>query len=345
MNVDESNMKKRLECFDLARGLLILWMLVVHVALTFGIIKFRGGDYSQLSPFVWLSWFMVPFFVFSGYFFDGTATIAQVVKRTAYSLMLPYLVWTLFGLCVYEFASIIAGRGFDVGIFYTWLPTACFGSNTPLWFLFSLLAVRILYCIAKKLKCRFLMPTLSMVALLAACVTCNKQQILGYGNVCLGFFFYHMGTKLRQYEENIDSCWIAAIAAVIFVVVPFISHVGLWFVLNLRPEPSACGYMLNIIFSLCGCYLLWFFAKHCLVKVPMSKVLVFLGVNSILLYVYHRPVLNFLISPLLRRMVPGGSPTLSFSCAIVILLGGYLIMLPIVSRTVPWALGMRKSEL
>ena len=112
-------MRKRLEYFDLARGLLILWMLVVHVALTFGVIKFRGGDYSPLSPFVWLSWFMVPFFVFSGYFFNGTTTIVQTIKIAAYSLMMPYLVWTLFGLCVYEFAAVLSGRGFDARIFCT----------------------------------------------------------------------------------------------------------------------------------------------------------------------------------------------------------------------------------
>jgi len=74
------------------------------------------------------------------------------------------------------------------------------------------------------------------------------------------------------------------------ISIPFLSHVGMAFVLNLRSS-GLVGYMLNIVFSCCGCYLLWFLSKRIIpAGAPLFGILSFIGANSLLLYKNSRPV-------------------------------------------------------
>ena len=102
--------------------------------------------------------------------------------------------------------------------------------------------------------------------------------------------------------------------------------------------------MLNMVFSICGCYLLWFLSKRISQRIPFASMAEFIGINSLLLFAYHRPVLNFVIAPVLKRVVPGENPILYSLMAFMLLIGGYLAMLPFVKKFVPEALGMARSK-
>ena len=96
--------------------------------------------------------------------------------------------------------------------------------------------------------------------------------------------------------------------------------------------------MLNIIFSCCGCYLLWFLSKRIRTDSHFFDMFAFIGTNSLLLYAYHRPVLNFIIAPLLKKALPSMSSHVHLVVALVLLIGIYIAALPI-ARRAPWIFG------
>lgn len=338
-------LNRRLKYFDFARGLLILWVLVDHIALTFGIIKFQGNSYSLASPFIWLNWFMAPFYVFSGYFFDTKKSIRNVIANSVRTLLIPYVFFSIFGLVVYECAEVFAGRGCDAGILSGWLPTACLRSNTPCWFFISIFLVRVLYATIDKLgPAKGIMTLFALGCLTIACITNGKPQVLGYGNVLLGIFFYHLGVMLRAKETILDSILVAVPVFAAFVSIPFVCPVnGIAFVLNVMRDGGG-GYMVNVVFSICGCYLLWFAAKHFSIKIPFQGMIAYIGVNSILLFAYHRPVLNFIIAPLLRWAIPDVSPLVYAAVSYILLMGLYLVLQQYMHKLFPVALVHRGKE-
>ena len=87
---------KRLEELDTIRGLMILWMLVVHISLNYGHIIF-GTPFQRFSIFSWMSFFMVPFFFFSGFCFKEGVPFMTFLKKKALTLIVPYIFYTIAG--------------------------------------------------------------------------------------------------------------------------------------------------------------------------------------------------------------------------------------------------------
>ena len=284
----------RRQNLDFIRGMMVLWVVISHIALNVGIRTF-GTSYSASSIWAWMSFYMSTFFFFSGYLHNRQRSPDQIVRRGTRALLVPYLLFSAFGFLLYEVSCLLtSGKGLDWGIFKGFVSTLCLRSNTPLWFLISLFSVKVLYSFFEKYlgeRTYYLTIIVAIVAIL----TCNKPQILGYGNIMLGFLFYGAGVFLQINESAMKRTWIVLLALSTYCIIPFICPLGLVVVTNFKPSGKP---LFDIIFSLSACNLLWFVSRKITFTTCLSRYLIFIGANSLILFAYHRPVLNYVIDPI-----------------------------------------------
>lgn len=69
--------KKRCKYLDCLRGLAVLWVVIHHISLNYGVIKY-GVCGEGITIFKLFSFFMVPFYIISGYFFNVKKTFTIV---------------------------------------------------------------------------------------------------------------------------------------------------------------------------------------------------------------------------------------------------------------------------
>ena len=139
----------RIGYLDAIRGSMIIWMLISHISLNYGYIKF-GDSTPGVSLFTLMSFFMTPFYVFSGYLFSSKRDFRDYTMNKAKKLLVPYLFFTLFGIMVFESYSLYAIHRIDTSFLSSFIPTACFKTNTPCWFFISLFFVSELYYLLSK---------------------------------------------------------------------------------------------------------------------------------------------------------------------------------------------------
>jgi hypothetical protein len=126
---------------------MIIWMLVHHISLNYGYIHF-GDTTPGVTVFTLMSFFMTPFYVFSGFLFSAKRDSYSFTMNKVRKLLIPYIVFTLFGISVFELYSLIVKNSFDTEFIYSFIPTASFNTNTPCWFFISLFFVCEFYYIA-----------------------------------------------------------------------------------------------------------------------------------------------------------------------------------------------------
>lgn len=137
-------MINRIAYLDQIRGLMILWMLVVHISLNYGITSFDMAVTST-TAFTLMSFFMTPFYVFSGYLFSNQRNIYEFTINKVRKLLIPYVVFTLFGIGIYEAYSLVEEGTVHKQFLFSFVPTAAFTTNTPCWFFVSLFLVSEIY--------------------------------------------------------------------------------------------------------------------------------------------------------------------------------------------------------
>lgn len=317
-------MLQRLNHLDVIRGLMIIWMLVHHISLNYGYIHF-GDTTPGVTVFTLMSFFMTPFYVFSGFLFYAKRNFYSFTMNKVRKLLIPYIVFTLFGILVFELYSFIVKHSFDTGFIYSFIPTATFNTNTPCWFFISLFFVCELYYIAfsivsnlnSKWGGQFLRLGI-LGCFILAYFTKNHPQYFGYGNILLGLVYFHLGQELKAYEGWIkrNKMLVFVLALIIYCVIGFIYPTSLSFVLNILTRGS---YFANLLFSVSACMLLWFVSQKFDNTIP-GKSLAYIGRISLVVFAFHRPVLNWILQPMLMKVYPSISyPTFLVVCLIILI--------------------------
>ena len=306
---------------DCIRGIAVIWVVVVHISLNYGYIKF-GQCSEGVNAFTLLSFYMVPFYIVSGYFLNVKKHLQQFICDKAKKLLIPYMTFTFFGLLIFEMFSLLKQGTVSIPNIGNFISTGALVSNTPCWFFISLFFVNIIYYfIAKKKKWQ--KHAIIIACFILAFLTNGKAQYLGYGNILLGLVYFHIGTLFKEYESVILQKRVLFFALAIYVSISIVNPQRLSFVLNLQ----TCGnYILNIFFSVSAMIICWKLAllwKH---NGFITRNICFVGKNSLVLFAYHRPVLNYIIQPVLNRYCPdlGYIPFLLIAFTLVIILYGIL---------------------
>lgn len=333
----------RLNYLDVIRGLMIIWMLVSHISLNYGYIRF-GDTTPGVTAFTLMSFFMTPFYVFSGYLFSAKRCMKDYTLNKVKKLLIPYIVFSLFGIIVFELYSLIVKSSLDIGFIYSFIPTAAFNTNTPCWFFVSLFFVCEFYYMAcsitNQLNCRLggqLLRLWILICFVLAYLTKNHPQYFGYGNILLGLVYFHLGQEFKAYEYWVikNKMMVLISAMIIYCIIGFFYPTSLSFVLNMLTRGN---YIVNLVFSTSACMLLWFIGKTIDLTI-VGKSLAYIGRISLVVFAFHRPVLNWILQPMIMKVYPSVSYPKFLIMCILILLTLSIVLEKVLSAYTPKIIG------
>ena len=274
-------MVKRIDYLDNLGGLLICYMMLNHILL-------RGQvdctvDSLYLEP---LQFFMFWFFYKSGMFYKAKPN-RTIVIRGGQKLLLPWLIFSALGHVV-KCAQLVMEN--DTNWWhYVLTPmkeivfTGGVDGNHPLWFLFSLFFVQLLFNTCYHRGVRPWMMVIGGVGISVTLYFANQNLPIYFSNIALGTAVYALGYILRERQFNKSSLLLTLLLyCVIIASCP--SH------LIFRSNTLNMGgnYLLAIIFSLAGCVLF----NNIFRKLPSCGFLRYIGQHSMTFYVTHWIILN-----------------------------------------------------
>lgn len=265
---------KRLLWADALRGLLILSVALGH--------SLQFGDYNnRLSWNIIYSFHMAAFFVVSGYVSYKEDYKLSSLKWKAKQLLLPFIAWTIL-----EGASL------------TRLYNVILKPDRSFWFLFVMFFIIALFIVIHNITPKkewkliaykdisLLVAIISLILLMVA----TEFRYFGFQFFALYFGFYVYGYWIRKYSVNFNIAWII-IFGVIWIVL------ALFWRMHDVPAPltninfipdSIIIYSYRYITAFAGSLFFMSFAMKYLNKENvMSRILVYLGNNSLGIYVIH----------------------------------------------------------
>lgn len=289
----------RIGNLDAIRGFCVVLVVIVHMSLTNGLIIF-GVDNGYVI-FDILSFYMPPFYFFSGFLFSDKRNPTDYIRNKSKKLGLPYLFFGLLSVVVFWISKYCTtGEIPWFAPLGSMKSTMGLLSNTPLWFLFSLFAVTIIYYfINKYFKKKWYIDIFVVLCFVFAFLIHDKIQLLSCGNIALGIVYYHLGYKLKKLSErkNITQTSIFLVSLSVFLIISYFDPQRMSFVLLNQIKGH---FLLNLPWSLSVCYILWFLN----IKIAWSRYLSPLGFHSLVIFTSHRICLNWIYDPIIRYLNP-----------------------------------------
>ena len=285
---------QRNHTIDILRGITIIIVVFGHIT--------RNG---WLHNYIW-SFHMPVFFLLSGYLYNPErfATFGDFIKRKFKGLIVPYLI---FGILTYLYWLLAESRfrGTDLsvweqllGLFYGSRYENFLEFNGPLWFIPCLFSMGVIFFFIEKLK--------RPLAIFIACVgvftfgyfSKDLCPWLPFG-ICaasIGMIFYGIGYLFRSQMPKIESlkrwisthklivvfCVIALVAAQVFTI-PY-SEANLARLETGNP-------LVYVGLACLGIFVYWLVSA----LIGKSKLLEWLGLNSLVIFALHGPVYRALV--------------------------------------------------
>lgn len=165
----------------------------------------------------------------------------------------------------------------------------------------------------------------------------NHSQYFGYGNILLGLVYFHLGQELKVYEDWIkkNKTMVFMTAMIIYCVIGFIYPTSLSFVLNILTRGD---YFANLAFSISACVLLWFMSGK-IVNTISGQSFAYIGRISLVVFAFHRPVLNWILQPMVMKMYPSVSYPMFMIICILMLLTLSVLLEKMMSTYTPKLIG------
>lgn len=170
--------------------------------------------YIHICPWVGISplphvgkflfFFMAWFFYKSGMFFHNIS-FSECYKKGIQRLMIPYIIFSIIGWFMFFIRDVIKQEiteQYFINSLRQILHEGAVAGNAPLWFLFTLFCVRIIFYLVHKLKQYSVIP-ICFFGILAYIL--NFWHIKDYywiSNICSGMFFFGCGYILKNVQYN-----------------------------------------------------------------------------------------------------------------------------------------------
>lgn len=325
---------ERINNLDFIRGLCILYVVFYHMSLTYGLISFNSTNGYVL--FNMMSFFMTPFYVFSGYMFSNRRSPKAFVKNKINKLIIPYLFWGAISIIIfYAYQYISLGTIQPLSPFEGFLGTCGLKSNTPLWFFFSLFAVSTIYYFAQRFMSNSKLNIFILLCFVFAYIVHNRMQLFSWGNISLGLVYFHLGHYLKKLVENTERRFLLLLffgALCIYILINVFDSQNMAFVLLYQREGM---FILNLPFSLAACYILWFITS----RMRNSNIISWVGKNSLVLFASHRIILNYCYDPIIRLIKPNILYSEYMLTGGVMVAIAYIIFLYALNRYMPKVIG------
>lgn len=259
---------KRENSLDSIHGLLVLYMMLMHL------LGFAIGTVSKyyypLTHF--LSFFMAWFYFKAGMFYRERTNV-DCIKKASRRLLLPAIIYSLLGFLLYAILNKFKlDLSYELTSFY---QSGAPHGNNPIWFLYSLFFVQVIYNAFRKIRISpYFIPLISAV-LFAIPSFINVSCVL-FLNVPLGLFFYSMGVVLSE-KQYVRWLWIASLLGYVTLgLVPSVSDFRRGFY-----DP----FWLGVLWSLLSCMAI----NGLFRRLPFLSVkpLRFIGRNAMIYYGTH----------------------------------------------------------
>ena len=302
------------DSLDRMCGLLIAYMVLEHVSMMVSIVS-----PSEIVAIVYrycsaCFFFFMPWFFFkSGMFYrddDLNVTLTKSINR----LLKPWLKWSAISFVLGAILTWFIDGGINLKNFLlnncrSVLINGALDENLPLWYLFTLFLVKMIYAWLRKkgINTWIIIVSSFMVAFALSFVRGFKPYWIP--NCFLGLLFYTLGNRIGNNERLPVGKWIVLLSIPICLLNLFFPQF-----VDFRTNSLVRGnYVLYCLMSVCA-ILGW----NCLFKYLSNKLLfgtegVFLriGRNSLFFYCAHWIILRILLA-IFRPVFSGGQ--LFFAC-------------------------------
>ncbi len=305
-------MKKRIQWIDVAKGLLIIFVVFGH------------SEIPSTAQLIINSFHMAAFFVLAGFTFNANRPTKEFILKRTKSILIPYFLFAALLLTekflVHRF---IAPNAFDLlhGIISIFVPVSgsAYTSVYALWFLPCIFLSELVLFFIEKIK-QFWLRCLCLIGSMLICVSIH--YLTGVTSIIsllpLACFFILFGKKAKQYIYLVQEKkgLVALISLLLFAACvatnAFLSnHTGFDFSsLNTGILP------LYILSGICGSA----FIICVSMVIEKVKILQLIGKNSLYYYGFH-----YIILSVAEKLIPFG-----WLCAIATL----IVLFPIVSAYV-----------
>ena len=288
------SVETRNHTIDVLRGLAILLVVFGHITRT-----------MWLNSYIW-SFHIPVFFLLSGYLYDPKkfATFGAFVKRKFKGLIIPYLIFGVLTYLYWLFAE-SRFRGSDLnawvqllGIFYGTRYEHFLDFNGPLWFIPCLFTMGIIYYFIDKTKINWLKWIVVAAIFVFGVFSKDLCPWLPFG-ICassIGIAFYAIGNSMRDCDNVVYKT--KTIASHHYIVSILVIIILMAIQIFLTPYSKAnlarleTGNPIIYIGMAClGIFIYWLIS----VLIGKSKLLEWLGLNSLVIFALHGPVYRALI--------------------------------------------------
>lgn len=309
---------KRNIAIDSVGGLLIIWMVLHHI--------FIHADATKLIEYRLLYrilFFFMPWFFYKAGIFFRNCSYRKLIKKDFHRLFIPFIFWTVIGFLCYaltpdNWENITFGN-----LFVELLQNGALKINLVLWFLSSLIVIRLI---------NNLILTPPYLAIYALCMLVFSWILYHYKfdstyilpEICTGGFFFAMGRLCHkiQYEKIIFYLSLIVFGTITILCFSSVTmrrnvlengNYMLWFVSSL----SGIIVINNVFNKISECWLnklqlykigiktMFVYVTHILLMYPMSFVIETIGVidprTKVLIYIIWLSVTLPLVQKLLYR--------------------------------------------
>lgn len=178
-----------------------------------------------------------------------------------------------------------------------------------------------------------------MTSAAIAVAVSNKIQLFCWGNVSLGILVYYAGYIFNSFCLRFNKGFLALFCLTIIMSIQMFVPCQLDFcILRLAQGNIICDF----IYGISSCILLWvlfgLISESAWMKAPF-RAWTYLGEVSLVVFAAHRPILNYIIEPLLNKYEPRLPYVIYLMVAFVIVLVTTLVLNVIIQKKCPVLLG------
>lgn len=190
----------RNKALDAGCGVMVIWMMLYHT--------FQNAQIcDSLSEILFsIFYFFMPWFFYKAGIFWKPKPIRTVIKTGLKRLFIPYLIFSIIGHIIWCIQIWINGdynwMHYVLSPFKAIITSGAVAGNMPLWFLFSLFFLRIIYTLLK----RYEIPTSIIIGVSA--ISCFLLHLLKVRhplyllNITSGLLFFSTGNVMNIYPPT-----------------------------------------------------------------------------------------------------------------------------------------------
>ncbi len=316
---------KRIDFIDVAKGIGIILVVLGHL----------NSAEQPIRNFIY-SFHMPLFFLLSGIFFNDKTDIKTLLTKSVNGLLIPYIILVAVDALVYvlmhnfqwdavEFAiktRLISMTGARLRI-----------TNLPLWFMFSLFFVRILYYFVHRIK------ALEIITIVTGVVVVAVARCFWYPPKCMYIvslpciLFYSLGYRLKRYIFDLSALklngWGMALSILAFTSLYITSNINEC--VNIYSYKYG-NFILFYLNGILGSTLVVILSVWLSRIKGISKVLTYFGKNSVVIMICHYYLCRIVL-PNVFTYLNMGQYLYSYLTQVIITVIIMVLMIPIIYLT------------